>query len=43
MGYRFEQEQYNFSWPRDTAGPPAIQDVRIRTTPRFYFNTRVTL
>jgi hypothetical protein len=43
VGYRFEQEQYNFSTSRDLAGPPSVQDVRIHTTPRFYFNARVTL
>ncbi len=43
MGYHFEQEQFNFSGPRDTAGPPTMQDVYIRSTPRFYFNIRTTL
>ena len=43
MGYRFQQEQYNFSAPRDASGPPTTQDVRIHTTPRFYFNIRKTL
>ena len=43
VGYRFEQEQYNFPGPRDTAGAPTVQDVRIHSTPRFYFNARVTL
>ena len=43
VGYRFEQEQFNFSGPRDTAGPPTVQDVRIRSTPRFYFNVRASL
>jgi outer membrane receptor protein involved in Fe transport len=40
--YRFEQQQYNFPAARDVAGPPTVQDVRIRTTPRFYFNIRKT-
>ena len=40
--YRFQQQQYNFAAPRDVAGPPTVQDVRIRTTPRFYFNVRKT-
>jgi hypothetical protein len=43
MGYHFEQEQFNFSGPRDTAGPPTVQDVLIRSTPRFFFNVRATL
>jgi len=43
MGYRFEQEQYNYTTSRDIAGPPTTQDVRIHSTPRFYFNARVTL
>jgi hypothetical protein len=43
IGYRFQQEQYNFSAPRDVPGPPTTQDVRIHTTPRFYFNIRKTL
>jgi hypothetical protein len=41
--YRYEQEQFNFSGPRDTAGPPTIQDVVVRTTPRIYFNIRAVL
>ena len=43
MGYRFEQEQFNYATSRDIAGPPTVQDVRIHTTPRFYLNARVTL
>jgi len=43
MGYRFEQEQFNFSASRDVAGPPTVQDLRIHSTPRFYLNARVTL
>jgi len=39
---RFRQRQYNFAGPRDISGPPTVQDVRIRTTPRFYFNVRKT-
>jgi hypothetical protein len=43
IGYRFEQEQYNFPTERDIPSAPTTQDIRIRTTPRFYFNLRVTL
>jgi hypothetical protein len=43
VGYRFEQEQYNYPTERDIPGAPTTQDIRIRTTPRFYFNLRVTL
>ncbi len=43
MGYRFEQTQFNYAAPRDVAGPPTVQDLRIHSTPRFYFNARWTL
>jgi hypothetical protein len=43
LPYRFEQEQFNYPTSRDVSGPPTIQDVRICTTPRFFFNARVTL
>jgi hypothetical protein len=43
LGYRFEQEQYNYPTERDIPSVPTVQDIRIHTTPRFYFNARVTL
>ena len=41
--YRLEVEQFNFSAPRNVAGPPTIQDVFTRTQPRIYFQARATL
>ena len=40
--YRFEQEQRNFTGPRNLGPPSSIQDVFTRTQPRFYLQLRKT-
>lgn len=40
--YRFQQEQDNYSGPRNVAPPPTVQDVFTRTQPRIYLQLRKT-
>ncbi len=43
LPYRLELQQYNYSAPRNIAGPPSVQTVFLRTEPRFYLQLRTTL